>query len=59
MIQIIKMISKKTYVSSSSGKECHYINYYIKLENGVLVPFKPSFNKYYDTLNAVAILVKE
>lgn len=59
MIQIIKMISKKTYISSTSGKECHYINYYIKLENGLMIPFKASFNKYYDTLNAVAILVKE
>ena len=59
MIQIIKMISNKTYLSSTSGKECHYINYYIKLENGVMIPFKPSFNKYYETLNAVAITVKE
>lgn len=59
MIQIIKIISKKTYISSTSGKECHYINYYIKLENGVLIPFKPSFDKYYETLNAIAILVKE
>lgn len=59
MIEIIKIISKKTYVSSTTGKECHYINYYIKLDNGLMVPFKPSFDKYYDTLNAIAILVKE
>ena len=59
MIQIIKILSKKTYISSVSGKECHFVNYYIKLENGVLIPFKPCFEKYYETLNAVAILVKE
>lgn len=56
-MKIIKIKSKNTY-KNKEGKECHYYNFAVVLENGKRVPIKPCFERDYYTLNAVCEVVK-
>jgi len=55
-MKIIKVISKQTY-TGKNGKQYHYNNYTIVLQNGKRIQIKPAFVKDYATLDAVAELV--
>lgn len=52
MITIVKRQSKKTY-KNKDGKERHFYNYYIQLENGKRVQIKAAFDKDYVVLDSV------
>lgn len=54
---LIKLIKKKTYVKDE--KTYHYVNYYLKLENGQYVCVKPTFASDYVKFDTIAIIVKE
>lgn len=53
MITIIKRQAKKTY-TTKDGKERHFYNYYVQLENGKRVQVKCAFDDDYRVLDAVA-----
>ena len=38
-MKVVKVQSKKTY-TNKDGKEKHYYNYYLVLDNGCSVPFR-------------------
>lgn len=52
MIKIIKRQSKKTY-KNDKGKERHFYNYFIQLENGKRIQVKAAFDKDYVVLDAI------
>lgn len=52
MITIVKRQSKKTY-KNKDGKERHFYNYYVQLENGKRIQVKPAFDKDYVVLDSV------
>ena len=41
-------------VGKKDGKDTKYSNYYVELENGKLIAFRPSFPNDYAVLRAVA-----
>lgn len=52
-MKVIKIINKnKTYLDKG-GKTHLATNYYLELDNGAWVPFRPSFSKGYTQLDAV------
>lgn len=53
-MKVIKKQSKQTYVAKN-GKEYHYYNYYLELENGKRVQIRCSFVKDINTLDAIAV----
>lgn len=53
-MKIIKRQSKQTY-KGKDGKDHHYYNYFIQLENGKRVQIKTSFTDDLKTLDAVAV----
>lgn len=53
MITIIKRQAKKTY-KNKDGKERHFYNYYVQLENGKRVQVKCAFDDDYRVLDAIA-----
>lgn len=56
-MKILKIKSKQTY-KNKEGKECHYYNYAIQLENGKRVQIKPSFSRDYLVLDTISELVR-
>lgn len=54
MITIVKRQSKKTY-KNKDGKERHFYNYYVELENGKRIQVKPAFDKDYVVLDSVCL----
>lgn len=52
MLKLIKIKSKQTY-KNKEGKECHYYNFALVLENGKRVQIKPSFARDYLILNCI------
>ena len=56
-MKIIKKKSEKTY-TNKKGKECHYYNYYIELDNGKRIQVKASFVDETKLLDMVAIYEK-
>ena len=56
-MKVIKVINKnKTYLDKG-GKTHTATNYYLELDNGAWVPFRPSFAKGYLLLDAVCATV--
>lgn len=55
---LIKKQSKKTYKSEKTGKDVHYYNFFLELDNGKRVQIKPAFNQDTRTLDAIAKLEK-
>lgn len=55
-MKIIKVISKHTY-TGKNGKQYHYNNYAIVLQNGKKIQIRPAFVKDYAILDAVAELI--
>ena len=53
-MKLTKYQSKKTYKSEKDGKEHHFYNYQLVLDNGTRVLIKPVNREGYATLNAVA-----
>lgn len=53
MLEIVKLQSKNTY-KNKEGKEVHYYNYALKLENGKRIMIRTSFAKDIKYLDAVA-----
>lgn len=56
-MKIIKIKSKNTY-KNKHGKECHYYNFAIQLENGKRIAIKPAFDRDYLALNVICEGVK-
>lgn len=56
-MKLIKTKSKQTY-KNKDGKDCHYYNFALQLDNGKRIAIKPSFSRDYVVLNAVCELVK-
>lgn len=54
-MRLIKRQSKQTYVSKQNGKEYHYYNYFLELENGKRVQVRVSFARDIAILDAVAV----
>ena len=53
-MRVIKKISKKTY-KGKNGKEYHYVNYYLELENGLRIGIRTFDVKDLPKLEAVAV----
>lgn len=51
-MKVVKKQSKKTY-KAKDGKERHYYNYFLQLENGKRIQIKCSFDKDYIALDTV------
>lgn len=52
-MELIKRQSKATYTSTKSGKECHYYNYFLQLDNGKRVQIVARFKedvRVFDTI---------
>lgn len=60
LVKVIKKVSDKTY-KNKEGKERHYTNFYLVMDNGKLIPINPVYNikSSYDNLNLIADLVKD
>lgn len=56
-MKIIKKQSKATY-KNKNGKECHFYNYYVQLENGKRVQIKAAFDKDYVVLDTICEYVR-
>lgn len=54
-MKIVKRQSKGTYKSKVNGKEYHYYNYYLELENGKRIQVKCAFDKDYVALDTVCV----
>ena len=52
-MKVLKIRSQKTY-TSQSGKECHYYNYYLELDNGNRIQIKASYKDDYAKLDTIA-----
>lgn len=59
-MKVIKVVNKdKTYLDKA-GKSHTATNYYLELDNGSWIPFRPSFSKGYVLLDAVCqVIVNE
>ena len=55
----MKVIKKqgKAY-KNKEGKEAHYYNYFLLLENGKTIAIRPSFSKDYARLDTISEYVK-
>lgn len=53
-MRVIKRISKKTY-KGKNGKDYHYVNYYLELENGLRIGIRTFDVKDLPKLEAVAV----
>lgn len=42
-MKLIKKQSKQTYVNSKTGKESHYYNYFLEVDNGKRIQIKASY----------------
>ena len=51
--KLLKVRSKQTY-KGKDGKERHYYNYFLELDNGKRYQIKPSFEKDLAVLDALA-----
>lgn len=52
-MKLIKKQSKQTYKNPKTGKEGHYYNYFLQLDNGKRIQVKPAFKddiKAFDTI---------
>ena len=56
-MRLIKVQSKKTYVGKD-GKEHHFYNYYLEMNNGKRVQIKAAYNDDYAKLDLVAEYVR-
>lgn len=56
-MKIIKKQSKEMY-KNKNGKEVHYYNYYVQLENGKRIQIKCAFQDDYRALDCVAEYVR-
>lgn len=52
-MKLVKKQSKQTY-KNKEGKEKHYYNYFVELDNGKRVQIKPAFRDDTRTLDAVS-----
>lgn len=52
-MKLLKKQSKQTY-KNDKGKECHYYNYFLVLENGKRIQVKPAFKQDTRALDCVA-----
>lgn len=57
-MKIVKIVSDKTYVSKTNGKEYKRVNYYVQLDNLKLVAIRPSFKQGYAYLDCIAETIK-
>lgn len=48
------LLMKRKVEIQKDGETKHYTNFYLKLENGYLVPIKPTFSKDYKSLVVLA-----
>lgn len=56
-MKVIKKQSKTTY-ETKEGKENHYYNYFLVLDNGKSIAIRPSFSKDYARLDTISEYVK-
>lgn len=42
-MKIIKKMSKQVYKSTKTGKDCHFYNYFLQLDNGKRIQIKCAF----------------
>ena len=55
----MKVIKKQGKVyKNKEGKESHYYNYFLLLENGKTIAIRPSFSKDYARLDTISEYVK-
>lgn len=57
MIKLIKKQGKKLY-KNKEGKECHFYNYYLQLENGKRIQIKAAFDEDFVILDAICEYVR-
>lgn len=54
-MKLIKKQSKQTYVNSKSGKEAHYYNYFLEIDNGKRIQIKASYKDDVKLLDLLSI----
>lgn len=53
-MDIVCKVSEKTY-TNKAGNDSHYVNYYIRTDNGLWIQIRPSFAKDIPALKAIAV----
>lgn len=53
-MKLLKKKSKQTY-KNKAGKESHYYNYFLELDNGKRIQIKPAFKDDNKALDTIAV----
>lgn len=57
-VKVVKRVNLKKKYTAKNGKEYTSVNYYLELPNGNWVPIQPTFKNGYNSLDTIAVVVK-